>query len=360
MVNGNEVGKNMFLSFVVPVYNTEKYLAECLDSLLDQGIPYYDYEIICVNDGSTDGSLQILRSYEKKCANIRVIDTENSGVSTARNKGIDAARGDYIWFVDSDDFIRRGFLTVLYNHINETDADRVKIGTYVVNGEMSAAECSALEKNELKVNSHFYDSSSVTCILRRSFLLHHDCKFRYPELTHGEDSIFMFEVVAHSPLCTEIDIPIYFYRKRPNSAMTAITDAAKERQLNSHFLAAQIMKQYYDNRIGEDRNTANLLMSFIWYTMNECAQLSGYKRKVMLRKVKTAGIYPFTRPELCSHVRSYQTTRTDVVGKIFDKVYISTHRPWGFRAMCGLQKLIALKHSVISALQIFKDRLRKP
>lgn len=334
----------MFLSFIVPVYNTEKYLAECLDSLLNQNVPTADYEIICVNDGSTDGSLALLRQYEKNHANICVIDKENGGVATARNTGLDVAQGDYIWFIDSDDFIRRGCLTVLHNHIRETNADRVKIGTYIVNGEMTFAECAALEKDELKVNSHFYDSMAVTCVLRRSFLHKHDCRFRYPELTHGEDSIFMFEVVAHLPLCTEIDVPIYFYRKRPNSAMTATSDAAKEKQMNSHFLAAKIMKQHYDNGIGEARNTANLLMTFIWYTMNGCALLPATKRKSMLQQIKAAGIYPFTRPEACSLVRSYQTTRTDIVGKIFDKIYIKTHRPCGFWAMCGLRRLITLKH----------------
>lgn len=100
----------MFLSFIVPVYNTEKYLAECLDSLLEQDIPYEEYEIICVNDGSTDGSLDILRRYAEAHSNVIVVDKENGGVASARNAGLDAACGDYIWFFDSDDIIHPNIL----------------------------------------------------------------------------------------------------------------------------------------------------------------------------------------------------------------------------------------------------------
>lgn len=105
----------MFLSFIVPVYNAEKYLNECISSLLQQDIPANDYEIICVNDGSTDGSLEILRTYENQYTNIVVIDKENGGVSAARNAGLDAACGDYVWMVDADDFIQKDCL----GNINE-------------------------------------------------------------------------------------------------------------------------------------------------------------------------------------------------------------------------------------------------
>ena len=337
----------MFLSFIVPVYNVEKYLAECLDSLLDQDIPREDYEIICVNDGSPDGSLAILRDYEAKYANIRVIDKENGGVASARNTGLDAAQGDYIWFFDSDDLVRRNFLGTLRSYIAQTDADRVMVGTYVFQEVLTDSEIEALEKGELKANSHFYDSSSVTCVLRRSFLQRHNCRFNYPELTHGEDSIFMFEVVSNGPRCTELDLPAYFYRHRPGSATTQDSAAAQKRKLQSYFAAAQIMKKHYDNGFGDPRDSANLLMSYIWYVMDGCARLSGGERKEMVQRMKAVGLYPFRRPEACTHMRSYQTTRTDIVGKAFDKTYIHMHRPWGFVAMTLLRKLIDAKKKLV-------------
>lgn len=95
-------GKSNVFSIIIPVYNTEKYLRECIQSCINQDVDSNDYEIICINDGSKDQSLSILKEYELNYKNVTVIEQQNSGVSVARNKGISAASGDYIWFVDSD------------------------------------------------------------------------------------------------------------------------------------------------------------------------------------------------------------------------------------------------------------------
>ena len=93
----------MFLSFIVPVYNAERYIGECLQSLLDQDLPAAEYEILCVNDGSRDGSPAILDAFAREHPNVTVIHKENGGVTTARNAGLAAAKGEYIAFQDSDD-----------------------------------------------------------------------------------------------------------------------------------------------------------------------------------------------------------------------------------------------------------------
>ena len=89
------------ISIVVPVYNVEKYLPQCLDSLIGQ--TYQDLEIICVNDGSTDGSFKILKQYAEKDQRVRILNRENRGVSESRNEGIHYVKGDWLMFVDSDD-----------------------------------------------------------------------------------------------------------------------------------------------------------------------------------------------------------------------------------------------------------------
>lgn len=108
-------------SIIVPVYNTEPYLVRCLDSLLAQSCDLY--EIICIDDGSTDGSLKILQKYAAKHKNIRLITQSNSGVSSARNAGIEAAKGKYVMFVDSDDFVEPDMIETLYTYMQNNMPD---------------------------------------------------------------------------------------------------------------------------------------------------------------------------------------------------------------------------------------------
>ena len=93
----------MKLSIIIPMYNTEKYISQCIESVLS--IKGIENEVIVVNDGSTDGSLEILKKYEESCSHIKVITQENQGASMARNRGIQECSGDYIYFLDSDDWI---------------------------------------------------------------------------------------------------------------------------------------------------------------------------------------------------------------------------------------------------------------
>lgn len=109
------------ISIIVPVYNVEKYLKRCLDSLINQTLK--DIEIICVNDGSKDSSLQILEEYAQKDSRIVIYNQENSGLSVARNTGLEHVNGEYIGFVDSDDWVDLDFYAKLYNSAKNNNAD---------------------------------------------------------------------------------------------------------------------------------------------------------------------------------------------------------------------------------------------
>ena len=111
------------ISVIIPVYNVEKYLRKCLESVINQ--TYKDIEIICVNDGSTDGSLAILNEYAQKDDRIKVINKNNGGLSSARNSGLDSANGEYCYFVDSDDWIELNTLEKLVNIIEKNDVETV-------------------------------------------------------------------------------------------------------------------------------------------------------------------------------------------------------------------------------------------
>lgn len=112
------------ISVVVPVYNVEKYLKECIDSIINQTLE--DIEIICVNDGSTDSSLEILNDYAKKDSRIIVINKSNSGYGHTMNMGLNAATGEYVGIIESDDFADKNMFEDLYKLAKEYDADIVK------------------------------------------------------------------------------------------------------------------------------------------------------------------------------------------------------------------------------------------
>ena len=109
------------VSVIIPIYNVEKYLEDCINSILEQ--TFQNYEAILVDDGSTDKCGEICDEYAKKDSRIKVVHTENQGLSEARNTGILLAKGKYLAFVDSDDFVRNDFLQKLYEAIEKSEAD---------------------------------------------------------------------------------------------------------------------------------------------------------------------------------------------------------------------------------------------
>ena len=113
------------ISIIVPIYNAEQFLEKCLNSLINQ--TYQNLEIVCINDGSKDKSLSILKEYQKKDKRIIIIDQANQGVSEARNKGIKMATGEYICFCDADDSYKDNFIEVMYSTILKYKVDVVII-----------------------------------------------------------------------------------------------------------------------------------------------------------------------------------------------------------------------------------------
>lgn len=152
----------MKLSIIVPVYNVADYLPKCLDSLLVQDLPQNEYEIIVVNDGSTDNSGNIAQQYADKYANITLINQANQGLSGARNTGINHAKGDYIQFVDSDDYLEENVLGGLMTQVEKDNLDvlRFKYQNVRINNESKEYEVF----KPYKLDSFLFDnfSSSVT------------------------------------------------------------------------------------------------------------------------------------------------------------------------------------------------------
>lgn len=142
------------VSVIIPVYNTEKFLRKCLDSVCNQTLQ--DIEIICINDCSTDGSLEILREYARKDNRIKLIELlENCGAAKARNIGIDIAEGEYLGFIDSDDYIDLDFYENLYAKAIETSADVVKGSDMLIIGKTEGKKLINKMKKLKRIKSTF-------------------------------------------------------------------------------------------------------------------------------------------------------------------------------------------------------------
>lgn len=181
------------VSVIIPVYNTEKYISQCLDSVCGQTLE--DIEIICINDCSIDSSLKIVQDFAQKDSRIKLINfTENKGAAAARNAGIDAATGEYIGFVDSDDFIDLNFYEKLYTKAKETGADVAKSNLIVEN-----SLCYRINEyhNFKDIEKCIFNLNHIpTTIIKTDLLLKHNIKF--PEdLYNSEDSVFEVMLAAH-------------------------------------------------------------------------------------------------------------------------------------------------------------------
>ncbi len=214
------------ISVIVPVYKVEKYVSKCIDSIMAQ--TFEDIEIILVDDGSPDNCGKICDAYAEKDSRIRVIHKENGGLSDARNAGIDAARGGYISFVDSDDYIAPDMMEKLYNAINSSDAD-MSICNYLYVDENG---------NEVYDNDNLPIKDEVVSgveILTNKMLEHKGwywviscCKLYKKEIFSGlrfirekqhEDEFIIHEVLVRCGKVAGVSDALYYYVQREGSIM---------------------------------------------------------------------------------------------------------------------------------------------
>ena len=201
----------MKVSIVIPVYNKAEYISDCLESLLQQD--FDDFEIVAVNDGSTDDSGRICDEKAAQGARIRVIHTENGGVTAARRKGVEQAAGEYIMFVDADDKLLSGAIKSLYKAIEESGADEV-IGTYKDqygnchdSGWQGFVDDESLVRNLLSVKNSFCVLWGI--IFRRELL--EGCLDAPREIVEREDSLMQIKCLMKNPKVFFIANPVYLY-----------------------------------------------------------------------------------------------------------------------------------------------------
>ena len=232
------------VSIIIPVYNKEDYLADCLDSVLGQS--FHNLEVICIDDASEDRCGEILRDYAGKDDRLKVIfNSENLGPGKSRNRGIEAARGSFLRFADADDLLPGMSTTILHSRAKSDNVDLVKgslalfrgddpsIHQEVISVQDKSRTC-LLEEESLWI-PWWHTSYLISAeLIRRNHL-------RYPELVRGEDPVFLASVLVSADKLSLVEQIVYLYRKYPKASgsggstiqdvMDSLRHAAMTRQL---------------------------------------------------------------------------------------------------------------------------------
>ena len=227
-------------SIVVPIYNVEGYLKKCLDSILNQ--TFVDYEIILVNDGSTDQSLSIIKEYMSKYPDIKLINQENKGLSEARNSGLKEARGNYVLFVDSDDFIDKDLLLNLNESIIN-NPDLVRFQLRVVSDktiDINEEAFDSLNGHDAfkKIIKYRFVENAWAYLYSRKYLIDNEFLFK-PNMYHEDYGLIPLAIIKASKV-NSISYIGYNYVQRSNSIMS------DSNYMKTRKKAFDVLSQYLD------------------------------------------------------------------------------------------------------------------
>ena len=250
------------ISIIIPVYNVEKYLEECLDSLLSQSLN--NIEILCINDGSTDRSLDILQQYAKKDIRLKILNQQNSGSGIARNKGMEQAKGDYLVFLDSDDFFDPTFIEEMYSRALQTESDVVICNFFefdntkkIANAKtvdplfLALSEKSFFSPEQISENIfNIFSFSPWNKIYRRRFIQKQ--QICYQSLSSCNDLFFTCSALAVAERISVVNKNLVYWRtNRPDSITTlrktslSITNAYKAWKKVKSFLEENFLYEKF-------------------------------------------------------------------------------------------------------------------
>lgn len=241
--------QNPKVSVIVPIYNVEKYLDRCLRSIQEQS--FEDYEVLMINDGSPDNSAAIAQDYENKDKRFKLFTKPNGGLSDARNYGIERATGDFIAFIDSDDYIHKDYLYTMYHECVDNDADmsycRYKYELFDSGIKIPIIVSAAKEVMKTRdalnilIRDNYLQSYAWNKLYRRSLFIDND--IRYPKM-YFEDIATSGRVLYHANKIAISDKYLYYYVRRAGSIMTTM-DA---RKINDYMRSVLIVRNHIQEK----------------------------------------------------------------------------------------------------------------
>lgn len=246
--------KKPIISIIVPVYNVEEYLSKCIESLVNQTLK--DIEIILVNDGSPDKSLDIMKKYAKKYNNIVCIDKENGGQGSARNKALTEAKGEYVTFVDSDDWIALDMCEKLLNKAQEEQSDLVFANYYKVeSGNEIPGEIYGMDEKEILKKYLLTQSGPCHKLIKKSLII--DNNLYFPEIRAYEDISIVPVWGLYADKISCVNENLYYYLIREGSTM-------KQTTYNPKLEAIFVSLENLLNKIKKLKNKKNYKEELEW------------------------------------------------------------------------------------------------
>lgn len=283
------------ISIIIPVYNSSQYLNECIQSVVNQS--YKDFECILIDDGSSDGSEIICNQWKQKDSRIKVIHQSNQGVSKARNKGIAEAQGEYITFIDSDDWIDSNYLNTLLQPIEEYNVDLVVCGLqqHYSNGAFKNYSYKTgiihIEQQDTNaftdINKKFLLFGPVIKLYKRTIIQAHNIHFP-PEYTYGEDLLFNYSYLEYVKTVYIVDQCLYHYRITGSGTLSSIK---RINQFEIDYVQWNILKDFfYKKNLWNDYSTSYLYHRLWWcmydaiLSFPECLKGKSIKYKIQYIK----------------------------------------------------------------------------
>lgn len=331
----------MAFSIIVPVYNVQQYLPRCIESILNQSIK--DFELILINDGSTDKSGDICDLYAQKDDRIIVVHKENGGVSSARNYGLDIAKNEYIVFVDSDDYIYKNYLEKLYNPNVDMVLCNIKYDQnnnkdyYILNNNL----CGEFNINgEVidKIIESKYFCSVYSKMFKRSIIKENKIKFK-ENISLGEDTMFVVDYLVKSKNLEVKGDVIYNYIKYGCNTLSSFNQR--------HFYYLEICDNYIEKKLSiiyeiEDsmpfkRRKWNKYEYIIFHTLRTPMMKLSQKRKLLKKVFKNKNYI-----ELVKNIDVYMPNDTKIVRDILSTK--NTNIVIIFFYICHLKSLIKMKN----------------
>lgn len=281
------------LSIIIPFYNAPKeYMRDCLESLINQKTKY-TYEIICINDGSIDNTLQMLEEYASKYSVIKIINQKNQGISMARNAGINHSRGKYIGFIDQDDWVESDYIESLLSVADEQKADIVKCSFDVVR------DGKIVEQNHVRDgivsgyigNQVFNYSGMIWSGIYQKKMFDN---IRFPEKFWYEDMITRFLVYRKSNMFVSVQKVLYFKRKHESNASVKIWKDNNFKSLDQVYLVSQLLIQ--NDKMGLPRDITLLKLALEELSLLMNWRMKGIKNNIRYKAFLMA----------CEYVKDYE------------------------------------------------------